>query len=477
MPDLRDRLQAALGATYRIERELGAGMSRVFVAEDVQLGRKVVLKVLPADFAGSVNGERFEREVRVAARLQHPHIVPLLAAGSAGDLPYYVMPYIEGQSLRDRLAREGELPVGEVVRILREVLDALDYAHRHGVVHRDIKPDNILLTERHAVVTDFGVAKALSDATGEGRLTATGIALGTPAYMAPEQIGGEPNVDHRADIYAVGALAFEMATGMPPFRGATTQAVLAAHMTQSPPSVATLREGVPAALDSIVQRCLAKRPADRWQTAAELIPSLDTLVATTTPGATTVPTTPNAKRQPHPLRVAVVFGLASLAILAMVWMLVQTLGLPDWVFQGAIVLLVAGLPIILVTSQREQQRAADGDFATPAGLQRLFTWRRSIQGGVIAFAALALLTTGFMTSRALGVGPGATLVSAGVLTPRDRILIADFDNRTSDSTLGLTITQLLRIDLAQSPSISVMEPSQVSEVLRRMERDPTSRVT
>ncbi|MGQ0642347.1 MAG: serine/threonine-protein kinase [Gemmatimonadaceae bacterium] len=226
VPDLRDRVQSALGATYRIERELGGGMSRVFVAEDLQLSRKVVLKALPSEFAGSVNLDRFEREVRLAARLQHPHIVPLLAAGSAGDLPYYVMPYIEGDSLRDRLAREGELPLAEVVRILREVLDALDYAHRQGVVHRDIKPDNILLTGRHAVVTDFGVAKALSESTGQTRLTATGIALGTPAYMAPEQIAGEPNVDHRADIYAVGALAFEIVTGLQPFRGATTQAVL-----------------------------------------------------------------------------------------------------------------------------------------------------------------------------------------------------------------------------------------------------------
>ncbi|MEW5916388.1 MAG: serine/threonine-protein kinase, partial [Gemmatimonadota bacterium] len=256
--DLRVRLQSGLGDAYRIESELSGGMSRVFVAEDLKLGRKVVIKVLPDDLAGSVNMERFEREVRLSARLQHPHVVPLLAAGSVDGLPYYVMPFVEGESLRARLTREGELPIADVVRILREVADALDYAHRRGVVHRDVKPDNILLTERHAVVTDFGVAKALSDATGEARITATGVALGTPAYMAPEQIGAEPNVDARADIYAAGAMAFEMLTGQPPFRGATTQAVLAAHMTREPPALGSLRQAVPADLSAIIRRCLEK---------------------------------------------------------------------------------------------------------------------------------------------------------------------------------------------------------------------------
>lgn len=481
MPDLRDRLQAALSADYRIERDLGGGMSRVFVAEDLRLGRKVVLKILPTELAGEVNIERFEREIRVAAQLQHPHIVPLLAAGSAGDLPYYVMPYIEGESLRARLAREGELPLHDVVRLLAEVLDALEYAHRHGVVHRDIKPDNILLTGRHAVVTDFGVAKAVSDATDERRLTSTGIALGTPAYMAPEQIGGEPNVDQRADIYALGVLAFEMVTGLLPFRGATTQGILAAHMTQPPPSLTTLRQSIPPALDTVVLRCLEKRPADRWQAAGEIIPLLDAIgptVPTLAPlGSPAAPArmarVPNGA---HPLRVAVLFALASIAVLSVAWSLVRWLGLPDWVMQGAIGLLVAGLPIMLVTSWRERQRAG-GVVATPTGIERLFTWRRSLQGGVLAFAALGLVTTAFMASRALGIGPGATLLSAGVLALRDRIVIADFDNRTGDTTLGPTVTQLLRIDLAQSPSISVMEPSQVSQVLERMQRDRATTVT
>src|SRR5687768_1637553 len=296
MSELFDQLQLALGASYRIERELGGGMSRVFVAEDLRLGRKVVLKVLPPELAGGVNVERFEREIRLAARLQHPHIVPLLAAGSAGDLPYYVMPYIEGESLRARLSRDGELPLAEAVRLLREVIDALDYAHRHGVVHRDIKPDNILLTGHHAVVTDFGVAKAVSNATADARLTSTGVALGTPAYMAPEQIAGEPNVDHRADIYATGSLAFEMVTGLQPFRGATTQAILAAHMTQSAPPPSALRQGIPPSLDTIVLRCLEKRPADRWQSAAEIIPLLDSTAGTTTLQAATGAASPARPR-------------------------------------------------------------------------------------------------------------------------------------------------------------------------------------
>ena len=481
MSALFDQLQLALGASYRIDRELGGGMSRVFVAEDLRLGRRVVIKVLPPELAGGVNVERFEREIRLAARLQHPHIVPLLAAGSAGDLPYYVMPYIEGQSLRARLSRDGELPLAEAIRLLREVIDALDYAHRHGVVHRDIKPDNILLTGTHAVVTDFGVAKAVSEATsGDLRLTATGVAIGTPAYMAPEQIAGEPIVADRADIYATGSLAFEMLTGVQPFRGATTQAILAAHMTQPPPSVTTLRQGVPSALDTIVLRCLEKRPADRWQSAAEIIPALDTVAGAATPAPTPSSDKTGARSAAmttaHPSRIAIGFAFASVAVLAAVWGLVQVVGLPDWVFQAAVALLAVGLPIVLFTNRRERQRSV-GESVTPVGLQRLFTLRRSIQGGVLAFAGLAFAAAAFMASRALGIGPGATLLSAGVLAPRDRIVIADFDNRTADTTLGITVAQLLRIDLAQSPSISVMEPSQVSEVLTRMQRDREAVVT
>ncbi|MBI2535486.1 MAG: serine/threonine protein kinase [Gemmatimonadetes bacterium] len=238
MTDLRDRLQTALGSGYRVENELGGGgMSRVFLAEEVRLGRRVVVKVLPPEMAAGVSVDRFEREIQLAAKLQHPHVVPLLSAGASGDLLYYVMPFIEGESLRAKLARESELPVAEALRILRDVLDALAYAHSHHVVHRDIKPDNVLLSGKHALVTDFGVAKAVAESTGKQTLTSIGVALGTPAYMAPEQATADPHTDHRADLYAVGALAYEMLCGRPPFLGVNAQAVLAAHVTDLPEGV------------------------------------------------------------------------------------------------------------------------------------------------------------------------------------------------------------------------------------------------
>ena len=276
MSQLEDRLQASLGTQYRLERDRGGGgMSRVFLAEETALGRKVVIKLLPPELAAVLSADRFQREVRLAAALQHPHIVPLLAAGSAGDILYYTMPFVEGESLRARLGREGELPVPEAVRLLREVVDALAYAHRQGIVHRDIKPDNILLSQHHAVVTDFGIAKALTAAGGAATLTGTGLAIGTPAYMAPEQATGEAGVDHRADIYSLGALAYEMLTGEPPFRGATAQALIAAQLTRAATPLTELRAAVPAGLAAVIHRCLEKRPADRFQRAEEMLTALE----------------------------------------------------------------------------------------------------------------------------------------------------------------------------------------------------------
>jgi TolB-like protein len=288
MTELVDRLQSALGPAYRLERELGGGgMSRVFVAEETALGRRVVLKVLPPELGAGLSVDRFRREIQLAASLHHPNIVPLLTAGEADGLLYYTMPLIDGDSLRTRLAREGELPIGEAVRLLRDVVDALACAHEHGVVHRDIKPDNVLLSRHHALVTDFGVAKALSEATGPNALTSVGVALGTPAYMAPEQATADPHVDHRADIYAVGAMAYEMLTGRPPFTGLTPQAILAAQVTQVPEVVSRARPSVPPALGAWVMRCLEKRPADRWQSADELLHHLESMA---TPSGGMAPT-------------------------------------------------------------------------------------------------------------------------------------------------------------------------------------------
>ena len=286
--DLRDTLQSALGSTFAIERELGGGgMSRVFVARDLELGREVVIKVRPPELGAVVNTERFRREVQLAASLQHPHIVPLLSAGHAGDLLYYTMPLIEGESIRGRLSREGALPIGEAVRLLRDVADALAYAHRHGVVHRDIKPDNILLSSRHAVVTDFGVARALSAASGDNFMTTEGVALGTPAYMAPEQAMADPHMDHRADIYALGVVAYELLTGHTPFTGLSAQAMLAAQATRPAPPITEARESVPPALAALIMRCLEKHPADRSSSAEELLQQLETMA---TPSGGTEPT-------------------------------------------------------------------------------------------------------------------------------------------------------------------------------------------
>jgi len=286
VPGLLEELQLHLGEIYRPERELGGGgMSRVFLAEELALGRRVVLKVLPPDVAHVLSAERFEREIRVAARLQHPHIVPLLAAGRAGDALYYTMPLVEGESLRSRLERQGELPVAEAARLFREVADALAHAHREGVVHRDIKPDNILLSHRHAMVTDFGVARAVSEAGVDGTLTHTGMAVGTPAYMAPEQATADVLMDHRADLYSLGLVAYEMLAGHPPFRGATLQALVAARLTQAPQPLTEARPSVSAELAAVVHRCLEARPADRYEDAVELVAALDRAEPSSTPSS------------------------------------------------------------------------------------------------------------------------------------------------------------------------------------------------
>ncbi len=275
--ELRNQLQLTLGDAYALERELGGGgMSRVFVAMDKTLERWVVIKVLPPELSSAISVERFRREIVLAARLQHPHVVSLLAAGETGGLPYYAMPFVEGDSLRARLTR-GEMPVAETISILRDVARALEYAHRQGVVHRDIKPDNVLLAGTSAVVTDFGVARALSESATAGSLTSVGVALGTPAYMAPEQAAADPTTDFRADIYAWGVVAYEMLAGHSPFAGRTTQAMLAAHLTEQPASIAALRPTTPPPLADLVMRCLEKRPGDRPQSAGELLRTLDNL--------------------------------------------------------------------------------------------------------------------------------------------------------------------------------------------------------
>jgi TolB-like protein/tetratricopeptide (TPR) repeat protein len=274
MADVRDQLQAALGSAFAIDRELiGGGMSRVFVATETSLGRRVAIKVLSPELANAMSAERFRREIQVVAQLQHPHIVPVHAAGEANGLLYYTMPFVEGETLRARLQRDGKLPVAEAVSLSIELADALSYAHGHGVIHRDIKPENVLLSGSHATLADFGVSRALSAATGDARLTTSGLVLGTPAYMSPEQIGGD-SAETPSDIYSLGLVAYEMLGGATPFEAKSPQAVIAAHMTVPPRPLEALRPDVPPALAAVVMQCLEKDPSRRPASAADLAAEL-----------------------------------------------------------------------------------------------------------------------------------------------------------------------------------------------------------
>lgn len=287
MSDNAARLTAALASVYRIDHPLGAGgTATVFSAHDLKHKRRVAIKVLHEDLAASVGAARFLREIEIAAQLQHPNILPLLDSGEADGLLYYVMPLVEGSSLRERLTREGRLPVAEAIRLLLEIIDALGYAHKRGVVHRDVKPDNIMLSGRHALVADFGIARAISQGADGHQITSVGIALGTPAYMAPEQALGDPATDHCADIYAVGVLAYEMLSGRPPFHGVSPQRVLASHLNERPTTLSIHRTETAGALESVIMRCLEKDPADRWRSADELLAALEPLAVSSGANAT-----------------------------------------------------------------------------------------------------------------------------------------------------------------------------------------------
>ncbi len=269
MPDLLVRLKSALADRYTIDRELGrGGMAIVYSAQDRKHSRSVAIKVLKPELAHAIGPERFLREIEIAARLTHPNILPLYDSGDADGLLYYVMPYIGEASLRDRLTREQRLPLTDALRITKEVADALSYAHAQGLMHRDIKPENILFGAGHALLSDFGIARALS-AAGTGRLTETGLALGTLAYMSPEQTFADKAIDGRTDIYSLGCVLHEMLVGAPPFSGPTAQAVAASHLTDPVPSLRSRGAKVPAAVEQALQMALAKAPADRFATAEE----------------------------------------------------------------------------------------------------------------------------------------------------------------------------------------------------------------
>jgi serine/threonine protein kinase len=297
--EFRDRLQSTLTGAYRVERELGGGgMSRVFLAEERALNRRVVVKVLSPDLAAGVNFDRFKQEILLTAQLQHPHILPVFTTGETEGLPYYTMPFVEGESLRVHLMRTGAMPIGAAVSILRDVARALEFAHGKGVVHRDIKPDNILLAGNTATVSDFGIAKALLASQAAHAVTVSaprtelGFVIGTPLYMAPEQAAGDVAVDHRSDLYALGCMAYEMIAGEPPFAGSAAS-LIRAHIAAAPPPLVTKRADVPEALAALVEQCLQKDPDDRPGSAREILEVLDNLASGQTRGsivATEVPT-------------------------------------------------------------------------------------------------------------------------------------------------------------------------------------------
>src|SRR6476661_873214 len=302
MTDLRAQLQEGLGGSYTLERELGrGGMATVFLAQDLKHDRPVALKVLHPELAMSLGPERFLREIKLAARLQHPHILTVLDSGETGGRLWFTMPFVEGESLRDRLRRERQLPVDDALRIAREAAQALQYAHTHGVIHRDIKPENLLLTDDgNTLVADFGIARGLEAGGGsDQQLTDTGLVVGTPAYMSPEQATGDRTLDARSDIYSLGSVLYEMLAGEPPFSAPTMQAMIVKRLTEPPPSVRAVRGTVPDAVDQAIRKALAPLAADRFGTAAQFAQALHGSGSVQT-AAATVPTTAAAPAPARP---------------------------------------------------------------------------------------------------------------------------------------------------------------------------------
>jgi tetratricopeptide (TPR) repeat protein len=483
MSTIRDRLQLALGDSYQISHELGGGgMSHVYVADEVKLKRKVVIKLLPPEASAAVHADRFSLEIEVAASLSHPHIVPLLAAGEADGLLWYAMPFIDGESLAERLDRGGPLPAGEVIRIIRDVADALAEAHARGVVHRDIKPANILLRGRHALVADFGVAKALAAAgTGGGAaLTGMGIALGTPAYMAPEQAAADPNTDHRADLYSLGIVAYEALTGRLPFDRGTPQEMIAAHIAKPPLDIRIAAPTIPADLAEAVMRCLAKRPAERWKNADALVAWCEQR-GTPSGGSGVDPAVTSAHRalnQWSTRRVASLYPMVAVIGVAITFAVTYLIGLPNWIWWTAAALASIGVPIVWNAARHERRRATATltglDLTPPGGTAPWRSGNRALQFGGIAVLLVVLLAVGWLGSRAAGIGPWKTLLSAGTLSSGDRILMGEFENRTTDSTLSGAVMEALRVDLSQSRSIRLVDPRDVRAALIRANHNPDS---
>ena len=494
---LREQLQAHLGSAYTVERELGGGgMSRVFVALETRLGRRVVVKVLSTEVMAGISAERFEREIRVAASLQQANIVPVLSAGDMNGAPYYTMPFVAGESLRVRLREKGRLAIGETVSILRDVARALGYAHEVGIVHRDIKPDNVLLSGGTAVVTDFGIAKALRAARTDPEhttLTQLGTALGTPAYVSPEQAAGDPSVDHRADIYSFGCLAYEMLAGSPPFANRAAQRIVAAHMAEAPRPVQELRPDTPSTLAVLVMGCLEKDASARPQSASDILATLDA-ITTSDPSRPAMPAV--LLGGPRMLWKALgTYAVAFVAVAIVARAAIVGIGLPTWVFPGALIVMALGMPVILLTAytQHVLRRAITQSASfTPGGTRSLpahgtmaslaikasphVSWRRAMLGGVWAVGTFVVLVAAFMLLRALGIGPAGSLLAASKITPQAPVLITDFSTTNTDTALGAVLSDAVRAGLAQSKVISLVTPARVASTLSLMGRPSGTRL-
>jgi eukaryotic-like serine/threonine-protein kinase len=462
---------------WRVERELGrGGMSTVYLARDAKHDRHVALKILRPELAMSIGAERFLREIQITAQLAHPHILPLIDSGACDGLLYFVTPYVAGESLRGRLQREARLPLADALRIATEVAEALDYAHRRGIIHRDIKPENILLADGHAVLADFGIARTVAAVAGE-TLTQLGIALGTPAYMSPEQGSGGADIGAPTDIYSLGCVMFEMLTGELPRGGV------------SPSDILARRPNVPTAVACLVADCVAKEPDRRPESAAGLLRTL----AVASSGDTSGDRAAHTKTVLRAFRRALyVYTLAFVAAVVVAWVVTIGIGLPSWVVPGTVLVMALGLPVVLLTglashlAGQSMEEAAPDTASAPSAKHpfaalatkavRHLTWRRATVGGALALGTFALFTSGFMVLRALGIGPAGSLLAKRMVMPRERLLVTDFHVSGVDSSIGAALGVAARAALTQSAAVTVVTTDDIGGALERMRRPRNSRV-
>jgi tetratricopeptide (TPR) repeat protein/TolB-like protein len=459
MPKDLDHLKTALADRYTIRRELGrGGMSTVYLADDLRHHREVAIKVLHPEIAAAVGSDRFHREITIAANLNHPHILPLHSSGSANGQVYYVMPYVKGESLRDRLEREGRVPLREAVRFTRQVARGLDYAHRNGVVHRDIKPDNIMLSEGHAVIMDFGIARAIA-VTGGERMTQTSVVMGSPAYMSPEQGQGSGEIDARSDIYSLGCVLFEILTGSPPFEGRSPLVVMARRMSEGTPRLGSKVFGIPVAVESAVQRALARDPEDRFETAEQFARSLQAAELAS-----------EARTLWSELRRRKVYNTAAIyAVVA--WILIQVgettfpyLGLPERWITTLIVAAIMGFPAAISLAwvfdftrkgiRRTQPADVRALASAKPGRRRMSLGRRlGVAGALIAVVAVSVFR--------FGLSPRLNSVHPPTVENRVAVLPFAYSGGSELEHLGSGIASLLSTVLDGIGDLRTVDPTAV----------------